>query len=68
MSAWTKERPTRDGFYWIRVPGSDDAPDFAEIRFFSSGVADVIFPGQDYRRHLEDFTDMEWQGPITPHK
>ena len=58
---WSRERPTKKGWYWYRhKPEWEPRVMFVttELR-----VAQVGFEGQESM----DVYSGEWQGPITPH-
>lgn len=56
MSAWTKEVPTKDGYYWTRLPKY----------FAGSAPCVVLFVGGIMDPYLSDWPSREWAGPIQP--
>ena len=59
---WTKEKPTKPGFYWYRYESDDVGPEVAGI----NDKGDVIFLGEDVL-NFGVHDDMEfWSEPLTP--
>ena len=60
MSAWTREKPTKPGAYWYRIPGF--RPEVLVLILSSWWRLEVNCQGDT---ELENYSG-EWQGPITP--
>jgi hypothetical protein len=64
--SWTKQRPTKPGYYWWRIDAETPEPQIVEI-----STKEVLEPGcwQVRFRHSENILGLvhgEWQGPLKP--
>lgn len=59
---WTKDPPTKEGWYWVRFVESQRWPAMV-IHHASEGR--TVFPRQDSKSYLK-FPDAEWAGPLEP--
>jgi hypothetical protein len=57
---WTREKPSRPGFYWYRGHGRTRPPIAVEV---SDGA--VWLCGHEVERHVEEMSG-EWFGPLEP--
>ncbi len=60
---WTKEKPVKDGFYWVLDvrPSLKNTP---QVVFVESGCA--WFSLTDSCLNLNDMVHALWYGPLTP--
>lgn len=64
MNNWTKEKPTKPGFYWMR-----SFRDFHDDKAHAVQLDDnkcVWFIGSELDYPMSDFPNSEWSGPIEP--
>jgi hypothetical protein len=59
---WTREKPTKPGFYWLRRQDDDDI--VIRLWRWSTEEFSVAFTGTDYDRDLGE-VDGLWAGPLT---
>jgi hypothetical protein len=62
---WTKEKPTKEGYYWACDPTLYD-PMIVRIERFGEGGLFVEFPGSegDYLNREKIWDNEYWYGPI----
>lgn len=61
---WTKELPTKPGFYWMEEAVNKGAYLGAEIAERRSGLWLVVEPGTELRINDTDFSKVMWYGPV----
>jgi hypothetical protein len=63
MMKWTKRRPTKPGWYWVRRDERDHSPELVEI-YERDGILCVAW----LKRHYEEVVNVagEWAGPVDP--
>lgn len=61
---WTNKRPTKEGWYWVRVPGCVDH--FIKLKKSLKVGGAICIPARVGSPHVTnfDFDDWEWSGPI----
>lgn len=69
MADWTNEKPSEDGYYWLRREGYEDS--VVKIWDIQAGLvefkAKVAFIGACWNHSLCGVDDQwQWQGPIEP--
>jgi hypothetical protein len=68
MLTWTKEKPTKPGWYWLRLYvsrgdlGSGYRPNIAYVQDDGS----ICFLGSESDLKIEEVLEGEWAGPIEP--
>lgn len=60
---WRKERPSKEGWYWLRRYGQVKV---VQIKADGANPKYWVVEGAELRWSLGNM-DGEWQGPITPH-
>lgn len=64
MSAWTTEKPTEDGAYWLKA--WDGTVYIVKVGFVQ-GIGFVNWPGRDDAGRVDKMLDScQWQGPLKP--
>jgi hypothetical protein len=63
--AWTRQRPTVSGYYWMRDAEGDPAPGVVFVAVFMPGHDGVVrFVGTAGEDSLSAQDGAEWCGPI----
>lgn len=59
MTEWTKELPSKDGYYWVRVSGNPDEIVSVELDIDEGRVSEypIYAMGSDYIFKFSDFPD-----------
>ncbi len=65
---WTIQKPSRDGWYWIRNAASEGwetmvEPQVVHVYGFADGQPTVTLPSEEMCSDLSDI-DAEWAGPL----
>lgn len=67
---WTKEKPTKPGYYWLRRKWYDDEP--VKVHRYENGgeIAELVVReiAVDTEYDINDLVDEKWSGPIEPPK
>ena len=65
---WTTEKPTKEGFYWIRFEERDEWSEHLGVVEIAriDELLHIFFPGGDENYELVDRFDAEWYGPLEP--
>lgn len=65
---WTKEPPTKSGWYWLRVARGDDSDIWSQEVVAVDGDR-VYRTNYGFTLHIDGLTnrnDIEWAGPLAP--
>lgn len=61
---WTKNRPSQQGFYWIRTPEiREGVATVVSVDPFLEGDFQIAFPGNDSTKLVSQL-EAEWAGPL----
>ncbi len=67
---WTKEKPTVEGWYWYAE--GDYKPEIIKVTVMNiqdgSKVYYMLISGSDSIYEYDEFSGVEWYGPIEPPK
>lgn len=67
MSAWTTEKPTVAGYYWLRTMlMNNDGFERGSLMIRVHGDSAVVEHGGQFTSYRLDSMTGEFQGPITP--
>ncbi len=66
MTAWSRERPTKAGWYWYRSTDQDGSVATKAVEIIDSPHGLQVMYGDDGMKLDRIRKDSEWQGPITP--
>jgi hypothetical protein len=62
---WTKEKPTKNGWYWCLEKG-ETKPQIINIEDINEAAFPISISGDDVQYKLEDFKEAQWYGPLEP--
>lgn len=68
MTAWSRERPTKEGYYWWRKDGDIEILQLWDCAYLqvSQMYNEEGFQSEPLDAFLREYADGEWQGPLEP--
>lgn len=64
VQRWTKERPSKPGWYWVRQSGDGEQDACGIVRIKRDPGGGLMFEGPVYDYPDEDWEQFEFSGPI----